>query len=114
MAGKKGMKAYSREVKDRAVHMALEEGMGYAAITDALGIRDRWRVRRWVRAYQKEGAAAFAKPKGRRRKSASTQDELERLRMENELLKKYPTELRKLGLAKRNIGSSTPREPSTR
>jgi transposase len=114
MAGKKGMKAYSREVKERAVHMALEEGMGYAAIMEALGIRDRWRVRRWVRAYQLEGPAAFAKPKGRRRKSASPPDELERLRMENELLKKYRTELRTLGLAKRNIGSSTIRESGTR
>ncbi len=104
MAGKKGAKHYSRELKERAVHMALEEGMGYAAITDALGIRDRWRVRRWVRAYRREGAAAFAKPKGRRRKSTSPQDELERLRMENELLKKYHTELRTLGPAKRNIG----------
>ncbi len=100
MAGKKGMKHYSRELKERAVHMALDEGMGYAAITAALAIRDPWRVQ----AYRREGAAAFTKPNGRRRKSAAPQDELERLRMENELLKKYHSELRKLGLAKRNIG----------
>ncbi len=104
MAGKKGMKHYSRELKERAVRMALEEGMGYVAITEALAIRDRWRVRRWVRAYQREGAAAFGKPKGRPRKSAYPRDELERLRMENDLLKKYHSELRKLALAKRNIG----------
>ncbi len=104
MAGKKGMKHYRRELKERAVHMALDEGMGYGAITAALAIRDPWRVRRWVQAYRREGAAAFTKPNGRRRKSASPQDELERLRMENELLKKYHSELRKLGLAKRNIG----------
>ncbi len=104
MAGKKGMKHYSRELKEQAVRMALEEGLGYAAITEALAIRDPWRVRRWVRAYQREGAAAFAKPKGRPRKSAYPRDELERLRMENDLLKKYHSELRKLALAKRNIG----------
>lgn len=40
MAGKKGMKHYSRELKERAVRMALEEGLGYAAITAALAIRD--------------------------------------------------------------------------
>lgn len=104
MAGKKGMQHYSRELKERAVRMALEEGQGYAEITQTLGIRDRWRVRRWVHAYRKEGAAAFAKPKGRPRTSAAPQDELERLRMENELLKKFHSELRRLGLAKRNIG----------
>ncbi len=98
------MKHYSRELKERTVHMALEEGMGYAAITQALAIRDRWRVRRWVQAYRQEGAAALAKSKGRPRKSAAPQDELERLRMENEPLKKYHPELRQLGLAKRNIG----------
>jgi transposase-like protein len=104
MAGKKGMKHYSRELKEQAVRMALEEGRGYADITQTLGIRDQWRVRRWVYAYRKEGADAFAKPKGRPRKSASPQDELARLRMENELLKKFHSELRQLGLAKRNIG----------
>jgi len=104
MAGKQGMKHYSRELKEQAVRMALEEGMGYAAITQALAIRDPWRVRRWVQAYRQKEVEAFAKPKGRPRQSASPQAELERLRMENELLKKFHTELRRLGLAKRNIG----------
>ena len=80
--------------------------MGYAALMEALGIRDRWRVRRWVQASRLEGAQAFSKPKGRRRKSGSAQDELERLRMENELLKKYHSELRGVQLAQRNIGCS--------
>lgn len=104
MAGKKGMAQYSREVKERAVHMALDEGLSYAAITEALRIRDPGRVEVWVRAYRKEGALAFTKPKGRPRKHVSPQSELEHLRMENELLKKYHSELRKLQLAKRNIG----------
>jgi transposase-like protein len=104
MAGKKGMRHYSRDVKERAVRMALVEGMTYRAITLALGIRDPGRVEVWVHAYQQEGPLAFAKPKGRPRKETSPQAELERLRMENELLKKYHSELRKLQLAKRNIG----------
>jgi len=33
--------------------------------------------------------------------------------MENDLLKKFHAELRKLGLAKRNIGSSTTSEDDT-
>jgi len=39
---------------------------------------------------------------------------IERLRMENALLKKYHTELRKSFLAKRNIGSSITTEKTTK
>jgi transposase-like protein len=104
MAGKKGMVRYSRELKERAVQMALEEGMTYRAITQTLGIRDPGRVKVWVRSYRREGALAWGKPVGRPRKQPSPQAELERLRMENDLLKKFHSELRKLQLAKRNIG----------
>ncbi len=52
MAGKKGMAHYSREVKERAVQMALEQGMTYRAIAEALGIRDLGRVEVWVHAYR--------------------------------------------------------------
>ncbi len=104
MAGKKGMRHYPRELKDQAVQMYLEQGMTYSAITQALGLRDPGRVRVWLRAFRREGAAAFTKPIGRPRKALGEQSELERLRMENMLLKKFHTELRKVGLAKRNIG----------
>ena len=104
MAGQKGMKHYARDVKLRAVQMFFEEGLSYAAITQALSIRDSQRVEVWIRAYRREGTAAFAKPVGRPRKQHTAQSELERLRMENALLKKFHTELRKLELAQRNIG----------
>lgn len=104
MAGKKGMTHYSQDVKMRAVQMFFQAGLSYGAITRALAIRDPGRVKVWVRAYRREGAAAFTKPIGRPRIKSTEQSELERLRMENALLKKFHTELRKLGLAKRNIG----------
>ena len=104
MAGKKGMKHYARDLKLQAVRMFLEAGMTYAAITEALNIRDPGRVEVWVRAYRREGAATFGKPIGRPRKKHTVQSELERLRMENALLKKFHTELRKVELAKRHIG----------
>ncbi len=104
MAGKKGMTHYSRELKLRAVQMYLEDGMPYAAITESLSIRDPGRVQLWVRAYRQEGAAAFTKPIGRPRKKHTLESEVARLRMENALLKKFHSELRKLELAKRNIG----------
>lgn len=104
MAGKKGMKRYPRELKVQAVQMFLERRMTYAAITEALAIRDPGRVEVWVRAYRRDGTAAFTQPIGRPRKKHNEQSELERLRMENVLLKKFHTELRKAVLAKRNIG----------
>lgn len=105
MAGKKGMKHYPRELKLEAVRKFFEEGMTRAEITEALGIRSPGRVKAWVSQYRREGSGAFSRPKGRPRKQAEDQQaEIERLRMENELLKKYHTDLRERLLAKRNIG----------
>ncbi len=111
MSGRKGMKHYPREVKLEVVRMFFEEGMTRAEITAALNLRSKGRVEVWTRQYRREGIAAFYKPIGRPRKQAeSEQSELERLRMENTLLKKYHTELRKNVLAKRNIGLSADTE----
>ena len=63
--------------------------------------------------YRREGASAFGKVKGRPRKSENEQAELERLRMENALLKKFHTELRKEALVKRNIGLSSTTDQNT-
>jgi transposase-like protein len=108
MSGKKGMLHYSRETKLEAVRLFYEEGRTQAEITALLEVRDPQRVKVWLKQYRREGEGAFTKPIGRPRKQAeSEQAELERLRMENALLKKYHTELRTQVLAKRNIGWST-------
>jgi transposase len=104
MAGKKGMRHYSKEVKLQAVQMFLGGGKTYAEITEELGIRDPQRIEKWVRLYRQEGELGLSKPKGRPRKRQDEQSELEYLRMENVLLKKFHAELRKQELAKRNIG----------
>jgi transposase len=115
MSGKKGMKHYPREVKLEAVRMFFEEGMTRAEITAALNLRSEGRVEVWTRQYRREGIAAFYKRIGRPPKQAeSEQSELERLRMENALLKKLHTELRKEEFAKRNIGSSINTEKNTK
>ena len=115
MSGKKGMKHYAKELKLEAIRMFFEEGMTRAEITEALGLRSAGRVETWVRQYRREGVAAFNKPIGRPRKGEeSEKTELERLRMENALLKKYHSELRKDVLAKRNIGSSISTEKNTK
>ena len=117
MTGKKGMKRYPLEVKLEAVRMFLEEGKTRAEITKLLGLRSEGRVEKWVRQYRRE-EQPFSKPIGRPRKQPdipeSEQEELKRLRMENTLLKKYHSELRKEQLAKRNIGLSTNTEKNTK
>lgn len=114
MAGKKGMKHYPAEIKMEAVRLFYEEGKTRAEITQTLGVRDPHRVKAWLKQYRREGVEGFSKPIGRPPKQPESERvELERLRMENALLKKYHTELRKEVLAKRNIGLSINTEKNT-
>ncbi len=111
-------KHYPKEMKLEAIRMYYEEGISQRAITEALGIRDQYRVKKWIKAYRREGLAAFDRMKnrvnlGRPPKKETTQNYIARLEMENALLKKYHTELRKQALVKRNIGSSTTKDKST-
>ena len=113
MSGRKGMKHYRVEIKQEAVRLVQEEHLTYAAVATRLEIRKAERIEVWVRKYREEGEASFHKPIGRPLKSQAEERELERLRMENALLKKFHTELRKEVLAKRNIGSSITNEKNT-
>jgi transposase-like protein len=107
MSGQKGMVHYPSEVKKEAVRLVEEEHQTYAEVAARLGIRKAARIEVWVAMYRKEGEASFHKPIGRPRKGEAEQRELERLRMENALLKKFHSELREEQLAPRNIGQST-------
>lgn len=51
MAGKKGSKHYPLELKLEAMQMFYEEGKTRKEIPEALGIRDRDRVMKWLRRY---------------------------------------------------------------
>ena len=106
MSGRKGMMHYKVEIKQEAVRLVLEEHLTYAAVASRLEIRKSERIEVWVRMYREEGEASFHKPIGRPLKSQAEERELERLRMENALLKKFRTELRGVRLAQRNIGRS--------
>ena len=117
MSGKKRMLHYPLETKLEAIRLFYEEGKTRAQITAQLGIRDADGVKKWLRQYRRGGVAAFAsKPRGpgRRPKKENQEAYIARLEMENDLLKKLHTELRKLELAKRNIGSSSDTEEGTR
>ena len=114
MSGRKGMQHYPVEMKREAVRLVEEEHQTYATVAAKLGIRKAKRIEVWVRMYRKEGEASFLKPIGRPPKAQAEQRELERLRMENALLKKFHTELRGLRLAQRNIGRSTTTKKNTK
>lgn len=114
MAGKKGMTHYPKDLKLKAIEMFYEERKTYAQITEELGLRSEDRAKVWVRQYRREGVEAFNKPKGRpRKKKGEEQSEIERLRMENALLKKYHTDMYQYMLAKRNIGPSITTEKNS-
>lgn len=102
MAGKPGMRHYSSELKQQAVALFVEGGESYAEIARRLQIRHAARIEVWVRAFRREGTLGLCKPQGRPRRSAP--NDLERLQMENALLKKWHSELRGGMRAKRNIG----------
>ncbi len=115
MSGKRGMQHYTYEVKLKAVQLFYEEGKTRKEITELLGIRDPGRVKKWLHQYRQEGEVAFLGKRrkgliGRPPKKENQEAYIARLEMENELLKKFHTELRKDMLAKRNIGLSTDTE----
>ncbi len=114
MSGRKGMLHYRVEIKQEAVRLVLEEHMTYATVAARLEIRKAERIEAWVRMYRREGELSFHKPIGRPVKTESEEREVERLRMENALLKKFHTELRKVQLAQRNIGRSTTTRKNTK
>jgi transposase-like protein len=104
MAGKKGMKRYRIEEKLEAVRLYLEDGKTQRWIAEHLGLSRKELVETWVRHYRREGTMAFGKVIGRPRKMVDREAYIARLEMENELLKKYHTELCTQRRAKRNIG----------
>ena len=114
MSGKKGMVHFSKEIKLLAVQMCLEQGKTHNEAAQELGLPRGELVEQWVRGYRREGEAGFDKPIGRPRKRPQTpQAYVARLEMENALLKKLHTELRKAMLARRNTGSSNTTEEGT-
>jgi transposase-like protein len=111
MAGKKGMSHYPLATKLEAVRLHEEEDLTYAEVAEQLGLRKADRIEIWVRQYREEGEAGLKKQgSGRPRKARSDPERIAQLEMENALLKKFHTELRKATLARRNTGSSNTTE----
>jgi len=105
--------SHSPETKLRAVQMFLEEKQSQKVIAEYFGVALQ-RVKDWVWIYRCKGELGLMGRRGRPPRSPDSQAEIARLRMENDLLKKFHTELRKLTLAKRNIGLSITTKKNTK
>ena len=119
MAGKKGMKHYRVKTKVEAGRLQEEEGKSCQEIAEGLGIRSRKRVEKWMKDYREKGDTFLERDAGQRKRGRPPKREnmeayIARLEMENDLLKKFHAELRKLELAKRNIGSSITKKKDTK
>lgn len=114
MSGKKGMKPYPKAVKQEAIRLFYEGGLTRREIEEKLGL-SKGRVAIWLRIYRREGKVGLQKPRhGRPPKRENTEAYIRRLEMENDLLKKLHAELRRDGLVRRNVGSSTKTEKDTK
>lgn len=110
MTGSKGATPYPYETKREAVRLHAEEGLTYGQIAAQLGIRKAQQIKRWMQQYRQEGEDRLRKRNGGRRKKQPEAERIRQLEMENALLKKYHTELRKATLVRCGIGSSNTTE----
>ena len=87
---------HSADSKYKAVRMYLENGLGYKRVAKELSIPEA-SIRRWVKYYENEGRAGLEEKRGKskgvnkgrpRKNPLSSEEELIRLRAENEYLKK--------------------------
>ena len=115
MNKKSARRAYPLEIKLEAIRLFYQEGLTRRQIEERLGLPDTERVKNWLKMYRREGRYGLEKPRrGRPLKQEDTTAYIKRLEMENVLLKKYHTELRKGELAQCNIGLSITTEKSTK
>jgi len=97
MAGTKGMKAYSEELRFKLVKLHLEEGIPKKQLAREYGLKDSKQLRNWIKLYKETGAVKSRNQKGHSgRPSSNLSDEqlIRRLEIEIELLKKVQEELR--------------------
>jgi len=95
--------------------MFLEEHKSQKEIAeDFLGGGALQRIKDWIWIYRCKGELGLMGWQGRPPRPQDSQAEIDRLRIENELLKKFHTELRRLTLAKRNIGQSITTKKNTK
>lgn len=83
-------RTYSKEFKEQACNLVIKEGIKHAVVAEKLGI-NKIMLYEWISQYETYGEEAFV-GKGHQRSADAELRKLrrenERLRMENEILKK--------------------------
>ena len=105
MAGKKGMRSYPLSIRLAAVKMHLEDGATKKEVLEHFNICNDSQLETWCRRYKEYGEMGLAERKRGRPRKGETRDikstekplwkMVQRLEMENELLKNYQLELRR-------------------
>ena len=83
-------RTYTREFKIKACELVIKEGIKHAVVAEKLGI-NKVMLYRWIEEYETYGDEAFVGKGNQRsedRELRMLRKENERLRMENEILKK--------------------------
>lgn len=83
-------RTYSKEFKVKACELVLKDGIRHAIVAEKLGINDKM-LYRWIDEYETYGEEAFVGKGNQRTEDAELRKlrkENERLKMENEILKK--------------------------
>lgn len=81
-------KRYSEDFKLRASKLVIEHGYNYRQAGEKLGVHG-WSIRQWVKKYRASGQLPPEdQPVAAAEELKAARKELQRLRMENEILKK--------------------------
>ncbi|MBU5344228.1 helix-turn-helix domain-containing protein [Paenibacillus lautus] len=87
MKGQK-LKQYSKGLKLEAIRLHVEEKWTYRQINEHLGIQDKDRIKRWMRKYREQGEFGLLDQRGRRKEYLDQDRYVQKLKRENEMLKK--------------------------
>ncbi|MFK4171132.1 helix-turn-helix domain-containing protein [Paenibacillus lautus] len=87
---KKGQKykSYSDEVKKEAIRLHVEEKWTYRRNNGHFEIQDKDRVKKWMRKYRELGEFGLLDQRGRREEHLDQDRYVQKLKRENEMLKK--------------------------
>ncbi|ALP35701.1 transposase [Paenibacillus sp. IHB B 3084] len=90
MPAKKGQKfkEYTFETKVEAIRLHIEEGWTYRKLMEKFGIADRHRLKEWMQKYKKLGEFGLMDQRGRRKEYMDQDRYVQKLKRENEMLKK--------------------------
>ncbi|MEK3837977.1 MULTISPECIES: transposase [unclassified Paenibacillus] len=81
-------KEYPYETKVEAIRLHVVEGWTYRRIMEKFEITDRHRLKDWMKKYKESGEFGLIDHRGRREEYVDQDRQVQRLKRENEMLKK--------------------------